>query len=73
METDTNIAKEIKSKAQRLVEYLAEIARLRSKLIRHVEEYDRVLWLHEIPKEPEYCFTQVWGPMRALETIAKIA
>jgi hypothetical protein len=68
METDTNSAKEIKSKAQRLVEYLAEIARLRSKLIRHVEEYDRVLWLHEIPKEPEYCFTQAWGPDESYES-----
>jgi len=67
METDPNRAKEIRSKAQRLVEYLIEIACLRSALIRNIEEYERFLWLHEIPKEPEYCFTQAWGPELAAQ------
>ena len=68
MDKDTDSAESIKSKARRLVDYLTEIARLRSKLIRHIEEYDRVLWLHEIPREPEYCFTQAWGPDDSYES-----
>src|SRR3989338_2395191 len=52
---------ETRNKALRLIDYLVAIARLRSKIIRDVKDYERVLWMHEIPREPKYCFTQAWG------------
>jgi very-short-patch-repair endonuclease len=55
------ILDEPRDKALRLIDYLVAIARLRSKIIRDVKDYERVLWMHEIPREPKYCFTQAWG------------
>lgn len=51
----------IKDRAIRLIDYLIEIARLRSRIVREIDDYHRVLWLHEIPDEPKCCFTQAWG------------
>ncbi len=51
----------IKNKAIRLIDYLTELALLRSKVVRDISAYQSVLWLHEIPQELEYCFTQAWG------------
>lgn len=48
-------------KAVRLIEYLLRLASLRSKLIRSIEEYQKVLWFSDIPHDPA-CFTQAWGP-----------
>jgi very-short-patch-repair endonuclease len=48
-------------KAVRLIEYLIRIAHLRSRIIRDFSEYERVLWLHEIPHE-KGCYTRLWGP-----------
>ena len=51
----------IKNKAIRLIDYLTELALLRSKIIRDISGYQSVLWMSEIPSEPDYCFTQAWG------------
>ena len=53
--------KHIKDKALRLIDYLTELARLRSKIIREIRQYQSVLWIDEIPRELNYCFTQAWG------------
>ncbi len=50
---------EQKDKVSRLVEYLAQIASLRSRTTRDVDEYQNVLWLKDIPKL-KGCFTQAW-------------
>jgi len=47
-------------KAVRLVDYLLQLASLRTKLIRDVDEYEKVLWLSDVPRE-RGCFTQAWG------------
>jgi very-short-patch-repair endonuclease len=47
-------------KAVRLVEYLLRLASLRSKLVRDIDDYERVLWVNDIPRQKE-CFTQAWG------------
>jgi very-short-patch-repair endonuclease len=47
-------------KAVRLVDYLIELASLRTKLIRDIAEYEKVLWLSDVPHERD-CFTQAWG------------
>ena len=47
-------------KAVRLVDYLLRLATLRAKLIRSIEEYEKVLWFSSIPRE-QGCFTQAWG------------
>ena len=51
----------IKNKAIRLINYLTELALLRSKIIRDISAYQSVLWMNEIPNEPDYCFTRAWG------------
>ena len=45
----------------RLVEYLTSLARINAKIIRTLDEYRKILWIHDIPNEPKYCFTQAWG------------
>lgn len=44
-------------KVVRLVDYLLRLALLRSKLIRDVAEYEKILWMSDIPHE-RGCFTQ---------------
>ena len=47
-------------KAVRLVDYLLHLTSLRTKLIRDIDDYERVLWLSDIPHK-QGCFTQAWG------------
>ncbi|MFH0728681.1 MAG: AAA domain-containing protein [Pseudomonadota bacterium] len=47
-------------KAVRLVDYLLRLATLRAKLIRDINEYEKVLWMSSVPRE-RGCFTQAWG------------
>ncbi|MDA8088093.1 MAG: AAA domain-containing protein [Nitrospiraceae bacterium] len=47
-------------KAIRLVEYLLRMASLRTKFVRDIKDYERVLWLNDIPKL-KGCFTQAGG------------
>jgi very-short-patch-repair endonuclease len=47
-------------KAVRLVDYLNRLASLRTKLIRDIAEYEKVLWMSDVPHERD-CFTQAWG------------
>lgn len=47
-------------KATRLLDYLLRLASLRTKLIRDIAEYEKVLWLSSVPHE-RGCFTQAWG------------
>jgi len=48
------------SRAVRLVEYLLRLASLRTKLVRDIAGYERVLWINDIPRQ-KGCFTQAWG------------
>ncbi len=50
----------INEKAIRLVDYLLRLATLRAKLIRDIAEYEKVLWVSNLPHE-RGCFTQAWG------------
>lgn len=47
-------------KTVRLVNYLLRLASLRTKLIRDITEYEKVLWVSHVPQE-RGCFTQAWG------------
>lgn len=47
-------------KVVRLVDYLSRLATLRTKLVRDIAEYEKVLWVSEVPHE-RGCFTQAWG------------
>jgi hypothetical protein len=42
----------------RLIEYLTALARINAKIVRTLDEYRKALWIHDIPNEPKYCFTQ---------------
>jgi len=53
--------KKIPDKIIRLVEYLTALARINAKIVRSLEDYRKILWIHNIPKEPKHCFTQTWG------------
>lgn len=48
------------TKVVRLIDYLSRLATLRLKLIRDIDQYQKVLWLSDVPHEKE-CFTQAWG------------
>ena len=50
----------IRDRAIRLFTYLRELTKLRSKVIRTLDNYDSVLWFSDIPRE-QGCFTQAWG------------
>ncbi len=54
----------IRTQAINLFSYLRELAELRSKTVRNVESYDRVLWFSDVPKEQE-CYTPAWGGFRS--------
>lgn len=47
-------------KAVRLVEYLQRLASLGTRLLRDVNDYDKVFWISDIPRQ-KGCFTQAWG------------
>lgn len=47
-------------KVTRLVDYLLRLATLRTKPIRDISDYERILWVSTIPRQWE-CFTQAWG------------
>ncbi len=47
-------------KAVRLVDYLLKLATQRTKLIRDIAEYEKVLWISDVPHQPN-CYTQAWG------------
>ena len=54
-------------RAFRLIEYLLRLASLRMRLVRDVEDYERVLWISDIPKQ-KGCFTQAWGRDEAFDS-----
>lgn len=47
-------------KVVRLISFLLEVARLRTRLIRDIGDYETILWLSDIPNQSG-CFTQAWG------------
>jgi very-short-patch-repair endonuclease len=47
-------------KAVRLIDYLTAVALLRSKVIRTIDQYDKVLWFDDIPIEKE-CYSKPQG------------
>ena len=53
----------IRERAIRLFAFLREMTLLRSKVVRSVDEYDRAIWLAEIPREPG-CYCAAWGMRR---------
>ena len=53
--------KDLADKALRLVDFLSALNQLRRKIYTDVDQYEDYLWLHEIPKDPQHCFTQAWG------------
>ena len=48
-----------KDKIFRLIEFLARVVSLRTKVIRDVKDYQKVIWLKDIPRE-KGCFCQIW-------------
>lgn len=57
---ELNERKRKEDRAVRLIDYLIRIASLRTKLVRDVNEYEKILWLSDIPQK-KGCFTQAWG------------
>lgn len=48
-----------RQKAVRLVDYLIRLATLRTKLVRDINDYEKILWLSDIPQQ-KGCFTRAW-------------
>ncbi len=55
-----NLFQSQNEKAVRLVDYLLRLATLRAKLIRDIDEYEKILWVSNVPHE-RGCFAQAWG------------
>ena len=53
--------KKTSDKIIRLIEYLTALARINAKIVRTLDDYREILWVHNIPREPKHCFTQAWG------------
>lgn len=49
-----------RDKPIRLIEFLQKVTELRTKVVRDVKSYDRVLWFADLPRQ-RGCFTQAWG------------
>ncbi|OFV90777.1 MAG: hypothetical protein A3G76_11445 [Acidobacteria bacterium RIFCSPLOWO2_12_FULL_65_11] len=49
----------LRERAIALYTFLKEFAELRSEVVRHLDRYDEVLWLDEIPRERE-CYSAAW-------------
>lgn len=50
------------SNAINLVDYLLKLSDIGRELIRSVDNFERVLWLHEVPTDLEnFCFTVARG------------
>ena len=56
-----DVEKKTPDKIIRLVEYLTALARINAKIVRTLDDYRKILWIHNIPQEPKHCFTQAWG------------
>lgn len=50
----------LNEKAVRLVDYVLELANLRTRLTRDIENYPKKVWFSSVPHE-RGCFTQAWG------------
>lgn len=50
-------------KGLNLVDYLSELARLRSSLVRTVSDYNKVLWFSNVPADSKYCASLARGAM----------
>ena len=55
-----DISKHI-DKPLRTVEYLLAVAKVNTKTVRDLSEYQNSLWFHDIPSEPKYCFSRALG------------
>ena len=56
----------LRDRAVRLFSFLREMTLLRTKVIKSIEQYDNVIWLAEIPREPG-CHCAAWGTATASE------
>ena len=50
---------EEKNKALRLIEFLTEVAKLKTRIVRDVRSYEQVLWISDIPAE-KGCYARAW-------------
>lgn len=51
---------EERQKTIRLIEFLLELTRLRSKVVREVDDYEQVVWIADVPHEKD-CYARAWG------------
>ena len=53
--------KQVSNKTIRLIEYLIALSKTSTKVVRDIDQYKHILWLHEIPHEPKHCYTRAWS------------
>src|SRR5664280_4794 len=54
---------ELKTRAVNLFTFLREVVNLRTKVVRDLAAYETVIWLANVPREPE-CRCIAWEPRR---------
>jgi len=48
-------------KVLRVVDYLSNLARVTMVTVREISSYQNVLWISDVPKEGQHCYSRSWG------------
>ena len=57
-----------KDKSIRLLKYLEELTCLRTRTVKDIEYYHKVLWLNEIPADSQNCFIRACGQVEDIDS-----
>ena len=50
----------IRDRSLRLFRFLEQLTEMQSKAVRSLASYDQVLWINDIPQNPQYCDCVAW-------------
>ena len=51
----------IRDRSLRLFRFLEQLTEMQSKSVRNLTSYDQVLWINDIPQNPQYCDCVAWN------------
>jgi hypothetical protein len=71
MEGDLEARSLDRKRAVALFSYLKELARLRNRISRSLDQYEEVVWLNDVPKEPN-CFSAAWEAAEEPDTWVQV-
>jgi len=51
----------LNAKILKLIDYLSDLAKVTTVTVRDLSSYQSVLWISDVPKEGNHCFSRSWG------------